>query len=83
MTAAATATGIVVVERMMPHPRKKLWHALTQGPLTGEWLMQNDFQPVFGHRFNLRGTPMRHWTAWSTAKFCWSGSTGASTIAAT
>ncbi|HKW53385.1 MAG TPA: SRPBCC domain-containing protein [Stellaceae bacterium] len=24
-------------------------------------LMQNDFQPVVGHRFNFRATPMPHW----------------------
>jgi uncharacterized protein YndB with AHSA1/START domain len=23
--------------------------------------MQNDFQPVVGHRFNFRATPMPHW----------------------
>jgi uncharacterized protein YndB with AHSA1/START domain len=45
----------VVVEREMPHPPEKLWRALTQPHLIAEWLMKNDFAPVVGHRFNLRG----------------------------
>ena len=60
MTEAATATRTVVVERVMPHPPEKIWRALTQGPLIEEWLMKNDFQPVVGHKFNFRATPMPH-----------------------
>jgi uncharacterized protein YndB with AHSA1/START domain len=48
-------TRSVVVEREMPHPPEKLWRALTQPHLIAEWLMKNDFTPVVGHRFNLRG----------------------------
>lgn len=55
MTATATETLSVVVERDMPFPPEKLWRALTQPHLIEEWLMKNDFQPVVGHRFNLRG----------------------------
>jgi uncharacterized protein YndB with AHSA1/START domain len=45
----------------MPHPPEKIWRALTQAPLIAEWLMQNDFEPVIGHRFNFRATPMAGW----------------------
>jgi uncharacterized protein YndB with AHSA1/START domain len=38
----------------MPHPPEKIWRALTQSDLIGEWLMKNDFQPVAGHHFTLR-----------------------------
>jgi uncharacterized protein YndB with AHSA1/START domain len=55
MTATATATRSVTVEREMPHPPEKLWRALTQPHLIEEWLMKNDFAPTIGHRFNLRG----------------------------
>lgn len=55
MTARATETLSVVVEREFPHPPEKMWRALTQPHLIAEWLMKNDFQPVVGHRFNLRG----------------------------
>jgi uncharacterized protein YndB with AHSA1/START domain len=55
------ATRSIVVERDMPHPPEKIWRALTQGALIAEWLMKNDFQPVVGHKFNFRGTPLPHW----------------------
>lgn len=45
----------VIIEREFPHPPEKLWRALTQPHLIEEWLMKNDFAPVEGHRFNLRG----------------------------
>ena len=55
MNKAATETRSVVVERDIAHPPEKLWRALTQPHLIEEWLMKNDFAPVVGHRFNLRG----------------------------
>ena len=45
----------VVVEREFPYAPEKVWRALTQPQLIAEWLMKNDFRPVVGHRFNLRG----------------------------
>src|SRR5579863_2246822 len=60
MTEAAT-TRSLVIEREMPHPPEKIWRALTQGPLMEEWLLKNDFQPVVGHRFTFRATPMPNW----------------------
>ena len=55
MTKAAAEARSVVVERDIAHPPEKLWRALTQPHLIEEWLMKNDFSPVVGHRFNLRG----------------------------
>lgn len=55
MTLAKTETRTVVVEREIAHPPEKLWRALTQPHLMEVWLMKNDFQPVVGHQFNLRG----------------------------
>ncbi|HEX4095924.1 MAG TPA: SRPBCC domain-containing protein [Caulobacteraceae bacterium] len=54
----APETRSIIVERLMPHSPEKIWRALTQSSLIGEWLMQNDFQPVVGHRFNFRATPI-------------------------
>ena len=48
-------TRAVVVEREFPFPPERLWRALTQPHLIEAWLMKNDFAPVIGHRFNLRG----------------------------
>ena len=55
MTDTATETLSVVVEREIASPPEKIWRALTQPHLIAEWLMKNDFKPVIGHRFNLRG----------------------------
>jgi uncharacterized protein YndB with AHSA1/START domain len=54
MNEDSTATLTVVVEREMPHAPEKIWRALTQPHLIGEWLMKNDFKPLVDHRFNLR-----------------------------
>jgi len=56
-----TTTRTLVIEREMPHPPEKIWRALTQGPLIQEWLMDNDFQPVVGHKFNFHSTPVPNW----------------------
>jgi uncharacterized protein YndB with AHSA1/START domain len=48
-------TKTVIIEREMPHPLEKIWRALTEGALIEDWLMPNDFKPVVGHRFDLRG----------------------------
>jgi uncharacterized protein YndB with AHSA1/START domain len=53
-----TTARSIVVERTMPHPPEKIWRALTQSHLIAEWLMENDFQPKVGHRFNFRGKPI-------------------------
>jgi uncharacterized protein YndB with AHSA1/START domain len=54
-------TRSVIVERVMPFAPERIWRAVTQGALIEEWLMQNDFQPVVGHRFQLRMPPMAKW----------------------
>ena len=61
MTKSAATTRSIIIEREMPHPPERVWRALTQGALIEEWLMENDFQPVVGHRFKFRATPMPHW----------------------
>jgi uncharacterized protein YndB with AHSA1/START domain len=54
MMSTATETRSVVVEREISHAPEKIWRALTQPHLIAEWLMQNDFKPVVGHRFDFR-----------------------------
>jgi uncharacterized protein YndB with AHSA1/START domain len=62
MTDTATATTrTLVIEREMPHPPEKIWRALTETSLIDQWLMSNDFQPVVGHPFQFRSTPMPNW----------------------
>jgi len=55
MNDVSSDTRTVVIEREFSHAPDKLWRALTQPHLIEEWLMKNDFSPVVGHRFNLRG----------------------------
>jgi uncharacterized protein YndB with AHSA1/START domain len=57
-----TTTRSLVIERELPHPLEKVWRALTQGHLIKEWLMDNDFQPVVGHKFSFRATPAANWS---------------------
>jgi uncharacterized protein YndB with AHSA1/START domain len=84
MTKPAATTRSIVTEREMPHPPERVWRALSQGPLIEEWLMENDFQPVVGHRFNFRAAPMPHWNgvvdcqSWSSSPI--SGSPIAGTL---
>ena len=66
MNETSTETRSVVVEREIPYPPEKIWRALTQPHLIEEWLMKNDFKPVVGHRFNLRGDWGGVWTARSS-----------------
>ena len=56
-----TTTRSLVIEKELPHPAEKIWRALTQGALIKEWLMDNDFQAVVGHKFKFRSTPMPKW----------------------
>ncbi len=56
-----TTTRTLVIERELPHRVEKVWRALTQGQLIKEWLMDNDFEPVVGHRFNFRSKPVPNW----------------------
>lgn len=61
MTTPDASTRSVIVEREFPHPPEKVWRALTQGPIIKQWLMDNDFEPAVGHRFNFRSTPVPNW----------------------
>ena len=53
---------ILVLERRLPHAQDKVWRALTQSDLMEDWLMPNDFEPVAGKHFTLRGEPAPGWS---------------------
>ncbi len=61
MSTAAQSSRTLVVERVFPHPPEKLWRALTESPLLAQWMMNNDFQPVVGRRFQFRNEPKPNW----------------------
>lgn len=45
------------IERTYPHPREKVWRALTEPELLARWLMPNDFAARVGHRFTFETEP--------------------------
>lgn len=53
MSNEATELRSVIVEREIAHPPEKIWRALTQPHLIGEWLMKSDFAPVVGRSFKF------------------------------
>ena len=63
MTAADVQPDLksIVVERVMAAPPEKVWRVLTQTAMIAAFLMENDFEPVVGHRFNFRAKPIMGW----------------------
>ena len=47
----------VIMERVYPFPPEQVWEALADSRALSEWLMENDFQPYVGHRFQFRTNP--------------------------
>ncbi|MEO6951614.1 MAG: SRPBCC domain-containing protein [Polyangia bacterium] len=54
-------TQSIEVDHELPHPPEKVWRALTEPTLLASWLMENDIQPIVGHRFQFRAKPMGGW----------------------
>jgi uncharacterized protein YndB with AHSA1/START domain len=54
-------TESIVVDYNLNEPPAEVWRALTEPKLLAEWLMENDIQPVVGHRFNFRAEPRGDW----------------------
>ncbi len=50
----------ITVERFYPYPAERVWRALTDPASLSKWLMETDFQPKVGHRFQFRaqGNPL-------------------------
>jgi len=40
---------------------EKAWSALTDSSKLAKWIMENDFKPVVGHRFQFRTKPSEYW----------------------
>jgi uncharacterized protein YndB with AHSA1/START domain len=61
MNDAAASPHTLVVERVFPHPPEKLWRALTESSLLAQWMMNNDFAPQVGRKFQFRAEPVPNW----------------------
>jgi uncharacterized protein YndB with AHSA1/START domain len=44
-----------------PHPPAKVWRVLTTREHIARWLMENDFEPRLGHKFQFRAKPVGGW----------------------
>jgi uncharacterized protein YndB with AHSA1/START domain len=51
----------IVVDYPLNEAPAEIWRALTEPKLLAQWLMENDIQPVVGHKFNFRAKPMADW----------------------
>jgi uncharacterized protein YndB with AHSA1/START domain len=51
----------IIVDYTLNEPPAQVWRALTEPSLLAQWLMQNDIQPIIGHKFNFRAKPMGDW----------------------
>lgn len=51
----------IVVDYTLNEPPTQVWRALTEPKLLAQWLMENDIQPIVGHKFNFRAKPMGDW----------------------
>lgn len=40
---------------------EKLWAALTDSNKLAKWVLENDFKPIVGHRFQFRSQPNEYW----------------------
>lgn len=81
----------IVVEYDLPHSPAKVWRALTEPELLGQWLMTNDMKPVVGHKFTFTSTPRPGWDgvchcevievdAPRRLRYSWRGGAGASLL---
>lgn len=40
---------------------ERLWSALTNSETLAKWVLENDFEPIVGHRFQFRNKPSEYW----------------------
>jgi uncharacterized protein YndB with AHSA1/START domain len=59
---SSLASPDIRIVRDYPHPRAKLWRALTEPELVRRWMMRPEgFEPVVGNRFKLMAKPQPGW----------------------
>ncbi|MHB8573734.1 MAG: SRPBCC family protein [Dehalococcoidia bacterium] len=53
-----TTAASIVIDEFIPRPIESVWKALTDRAAIAQWLMENDFEPVLGHRFTFKAPPI-------------------------
>ena len=51
-------TATLVFNVKYPHAPEQIWQALTHSEALAAWLMDNDFKPCIGHRFQFKETSL-------------------------
>lgn len=51
-------TSSLVLNERYPHTPEQVWQALTNPKSLSVWLMDNNFEPCVGHRFQFQGTSL-------------------------
>lgn len=46
------------IKWFLPHPPENVWFFLTDKKMISQWLMENNFEPIVGHRFNFHTKPL-------------------------
>ncbi len=49
--------NFIHLEFVYPHPPDRVWRALTTREAIAQWLMENDFEPKTGHKFQFHTKP--------------------------
>lgn len=51
----------IKLKTFYPQPPEKIWKALTDSELLGNWFMKNDIKPELDHYFTFRMAPQKGW----------------------
>jgi uncharacterized protein YndB with AHSA1/START domain len=54
-------TESIVVDYTLNEPPAQIWRTLTEPKLLAQWLMENDIQPIVGHKFTFHAQPQGDW----------------------
>lgn len=54
-------TADVVLDFQLNNPVEEVWKALTESDMLAQWIMENNFKPVVGHKFQFHSEPNEYW----------------------
>lgn len=54
-------TRTIKLKAVLPYSQDKVWQALTNSKLLGNWFMENNIEPTTGHYFTFRMKPQKGW----------------------
>lgn len=81
----------IKLEKYYPYPINKVWRAMTDKRAMSQWLMECDFEPVVGHKFQFLDKPRFGWDGIVNCEvleiiepqkivYSWNGGSGKNTI---